>query len=506
MPSASDDTRTGGSSMLNEALGKFAKRCGYLPERGTTPWFIVALCLVPAAVYYASLIWRTDDNLGPYHGLSLFHPVFHGLAFNSMLLHLLHGSFDLDPKTIGLEGQLRDGLTYTYFGIAPALMRLPFLLMPNFATTDCTRLSCLVATSIMGAFNLASVLSVWRAVGRPERWPLLAIFAFALLFGGAQVQFLVPSIWQEVTLWAAALAAAFVYLVVRGYFSGRGFTAGLVAALAAVAGLCLLIRVSTALGLYAALGLLMLQRLWQEFRTAGPGRWRIAMLAPFLPAGAILCAFIAIAAIVNYGRWGNPLAFTGGENLMGTPEKIARLTAYGPFNIVRLGYALAYYFVPVWAIPTAGGNLLWETFRQRTIDGVELPPSSFFISDPLIIGLMIFALVQLVRHREVLDRAIAVPVLAGLFVPIALILTFIDMTFRYRLEFYPFFDLCAFLGFGLLVSRPKTPPVVACGAAAIVGLAASSALWLLYAMGRYGGASDRLGGMDVISFYRSFFH
>ena len=81
----------------------------------------------------------------------------------------------------------------------------------------------------MGAFNLASVLTVWRAVGRPERRPLLVILVLALLVGGAQIQFLMASLWQEATLWAAALAAAFVYLVVSGYYSQRGFTAGLLA-------------------------------------------------------------------------------------------------------------------------------------------------------------------------------------------------------------------------------------------------------------------------------------
>jgi hypothetical protein len=470
---------------------------------------MVLLCLIPAAAYYALLICL---NLGdflkvPYQGPSLFRPVNYGLTFNSMLLHLLHGSFDVDPQTIGLEGSVRDGLTYSYFGIALALIRLPFLAARDFASTDFTRLSCLVAVSVMGAFNLASMLTVWRAVGRPERWPLLVIVALAILFGGAQIQFLMASIWQEVTLWAAALASVFVYLVVHGYFSERGFTAGILAALAAVAGLCLVTRVSTALGLYLALGLLILQLAWRALRATGPGRFRLAVLAPFIPAAAILGVFVATAGLVNYERWGNPLAFAADMQSysLASPDRLARDAQYGQFNIVRLGYALAYYFVPVWAMRTADDNLLWSAFQQRTIDSVELPPSSFLISDPVIIGLTVFALAQLVRNREVINRAIAVPVLAGLFVPIMLILTYSNMTFRYRLEFYPFFDLCAFLGFGVLLSRPKKPPLTSFAIAAIVGVISSHGLWVLYALGRYGDASDKLGGMDVVSFYRSFF-
>jgi len=483
--------------MLTQASGNAAN-----DPRGCamTPWTIVALCLVPAAACYAGLIWATSDGTDP--GAGLFRPALLGLTFNSMLLHLLHGSFDVDPQAISLEGQVHNGLTYTYFGILPALLRLPLLLMRDFATTDYTRLSCLVADSVMGACNLASVLTVWRAVGRPEHRPLLLVMAFAVLFGGAQIQFLLPSLYQEVTLWATALAAIFVYLVVRGYYSERGFSLSLLAGLATVAGLCLLTRVSTALGLYIALGLLIAHRLWREYRDAGA--FRIAMLRPYVAAAAILGVFIVFAGIVNYGRWGNPLAFTGNGTWLSWDR--SRINRYGVFNIIRLGYALAYYFVPVWVIHTADGSLLWEAFRQRTIDSVELPPSSFFISDPLIIGLMVFALVQLVRHRAVINRAVAVPVLAGLFVPVGLILTFIDMAFRYRLEFYPFFDLCAFLGFGVLVSRQKRPPLILSALAAMVGVVASQGLWILYVLVGYGGASDRLGGMDVISFYRSFFH
>jgi hypothetical protein len=468
-------------------------------------WGIVLLCLVPATAYYAWLIclnWG-DYLKGPYQGSGLFRPVFYGLALNSMLLHLLQGTFDVDPATIGPEGFIRDGLTYSYFGIALALLRAPSLAFRDFATTDYTRLSCLVAVSLMGAFNLASVLTVWRAVGRPERRPLLVIFALALLFGGAQVQFLMASLWQEATLWAAALAAAFIYLVVCGYFSRRGFTPSLLAGLAAIAGLCLLTRVSTALGLYLALGLLMLQLLWQEWRAGGA----VGVLGQMLPAGAILLAFIAIAGFVNYQRWGNPLVFTGdmGSYLQVNPEWLALLDRYGIFNIVRVGYALTYYFFPVWAIQGSDGNLLWSEFQHRTIYSVELPPASFFLSDPLVVGFTVFALVQLVTKREAINRAIAVPVLAGLLVPIALMLSFDGMAFRYRLEFYPFFDLCAFLGFAVLVSRSMQPLLIPYAAAAIVGVVASHGFWILYVIIRFGDASKRLAGMDVISFYASIF-
>jgi hypothetical protein len=458
---------------------------------------IVLLSFALAVSYYVTLL-----SVG---SPSFFAPAPAGLTFNSMLLHMLHGSFDVDPETIGIDGVVRNGLTYAYFGVLPALLRLPFVFSPDFATTDFTRLSCVVAVSLMAGFKLASLLTVWRVACRPDRSNLVALFAIALLFGGAQIQFLRVVLYQEVLLWADALASAFIYLILRGYYSERGFSGGRLAALAAIAGLCLLTRVSTALGLYVALGLLMLQLAWQELRAGGFSRLLTRMLMPILSAGAILLAFIAVAAVVNYGRWGNPLVFAGDaqSHALAGPDLSVYDARYGWFNPIRVGYSLAYYFIPVWVLRGADGNLLWSAFQERTIGTVELPPSSFFLSDPLIIGLMIFALIGLVARRNVLDRAIAVPVLAGLFVPIALILTFNCMTFRYRLEFYPFFDLCAFLGFGALLSRPKDPPVGLFAIPVFCGVAASHAIWLLYMLSPMGNAAMRMGGMDVISFYLS---
>jgi hypothetical protein len=331
----------------------------------------------------------------------------------------------------------------------------------------------------------------------------------AILFGGPQIQFLRALIYQEVILWAGAFAAAFVYFALCGYYTKRGFTTRIWIGLVLAAGLCLLTRVSIGLGLYVACALLWLQQAWRAWRDREPGPVHIATLAPLLAPAVILTVFVAIAGVINYGRWGNPLTFADSRGylwpLLHAPDRIERAAEYGNFNLIRLGYGLIYYFFPVWVWRTADGNLLWSDFQRRTIDSVELPPSSFLISDPLIIGLAGFALFQLVRHRNVLNRAVAVPLLAGLFVPVMLILTLISMTFRYRMEFYPLFELCAFLGFGVLLSRRKLPPVAAFGAACVGGIVVSHLLLALYMLTPFGTARTVMRGMDVVTFYRSWF-
>src|SRR5580704_17091293 len=115
------------------------------------------LWLAPAAFYYAFLLTAGVSGL--------LSPASHGLTFNSMLLHLLHGRFDVDPATIGDEGYLRNGAVYAYFGIFPALFRAAFLSLPNFRQIDFTRLACLIAAVAMAGAKLASERLMWRHAG-----------------------------------------------------------------------------------------------------------------------------------------------------------------------------------------------------------------------------------------------------------------------------------------------------------------------------------------------------
>ncbi|WP_205665031.1 hypothetical protein, partial [Acetobacter cibinongensis] len=44
------------------------------------------------------------------------------LTFNSMMDHMLHGRFDVDPYCVQKEGFLRNGRVYAYWGIFPAFL------------------------------------------------------------------------------------------------------------------------------------------------------------------------------------------------------------------------------------------------------------------------------------------------------------------------------------------------------------------------------------------------
>ena len=460
---------------------------------------IALLCVIPASAYYALLL---SAGAG-----SFLAPVPNGLTFNSMLLHLLRGHFDVDPAAIGAEGYLRDGKVYAYFGILPALARSVVMWLPNFATTDLTRICCIIATTLMALFKVLSLRLIWQCAGKPTHSVTLALLVAAILVSGPQIEFLRPSIYQEVELWSGMLSAVYVYLLLVGLTREDGFSPRVLGRMAAVAGFCLLTRVSMALGLYVATGSIWLYVTWRQTKEKSDHRL-ISILLPFGPSLLILTAFVAVTAVINEVRWVNPLVFadfTRAIILDQYPDRLARLQQYGEFNLSRLGYGIGYYFWPLWAFRNSAGELIWSHFEAGFTDCcVELPPSSFLISDPLLLGLTAYGLIRTARGKPS-QRPLIAGAAAGLLVPILLMLTAFSMTFRYRMEFYPFFELFAFLGFAALLAAPSRRATVLVATASIVGIVTAQGWWLLYMLSPFGPAGGRLGSFTVGAFYRSLF-
>ena len=220
------------------------------------------------------------------------------LTFNSMLIHLLQGKLDVDPNTIGNEGFRFGEKVYTYFGIFPALLRMPLLFAGDFARTDITLLSCFVANCLMAAAKATGAAIIWRRFGNDESAGLLPPFRVVSFLSGAQILFLQPSIYVEVCLWANVFASSFVLLVLYAWLNDRGFTTRILNGLAALAGLCLLTRVSTAIGLWCSFALIVgwmifyaeEKRIFEKFRTKTPY---------IMPSVLILAIFAGITGIVN---------------------------------------------------------------------------------------------------------------------------------------------------------------------------------------------------------------
>ncbi|MBJ6122627.1 hypothetical protein [Sphingomonas mollis] len=363
-------------------------------------------------------------------------------TFNSMLDHLLQGRFDVDPMVIGGEGFARNGLVYAYWGVMPAVLRLPVTVLPHWRDVNFTIAYCLLALLMMGVTKLWTVHYIVRHHVAIPRYLARAAYLVVAL-SGAQMCFVRPSLFQEVCLWAGLFAAIFVAAAIVAQHRGLGERERVVMAVAA--GAALLTRVSTGIGLVAAFGLLLGVTVMDDRRN-----WRGQLRQSWRALAILTVAGIATAG-VNYGRWGNPLTFADYQYYILNiefPDRLRRTAEYGLFNIERIPFGLVYYLFPVWVLRGGDGQLLFDTTRLRLIDAAELPPSSFLLTDPLLLLLGGMAVIQWLRVRGPAGRqggAIA----AGLAVSALLMLCAISMCFRYRIDFYPVIEFLGFSGLAM---------------------------------------------------------
>ena len=466
------------------------------------------------AAFYYGLLFTALAHVSPFHPHEYTFNHMLGYTFNDMLYHLLHGQFDVDPQIIGMEGFIHGGKTYSYFGIFLALLRLPLIVVPGWRWIDVTLVSCVLATTVAAYFKLRATVAVTRRL-EATRLRDLTLFALivSILFSGAQIQLAKASIYVEVVCWVNALTAAFVYCAIEGLLSWFSLRHLLVMAI--LAGLTLLTRVSSGIGLYAALGLLVPWIAWSE--AADRQWWRALFSSRLIAPMAILGAFAFACGAVNFGRWGNPFTFADiTKNIFDRevyPERLVVLERYGEFNVVRIGYALMYYFLPLWAIIGNNHEFMFASFQRRTITAVEMPPSSFFLTDPLLILLTaLFLWLALDRRTpESLNRRSCGLLLAGLAVPWLMILMFEYMALRYRVEFYPFLTAAALLGFYAMCTRERWVPPRWIGgtivAAAALGVIASHLILALYWLSAFGPVelNTRLKEEGWTGYYRSQF-
>ena len=159
---------------------------------------------------------------------------------------------------------------------------------------------------------------------------------------------------------------------------------------------------------------------------------------------------MALTGIVNEGRWGDPFTFADFSRFDlsqdADPDRLGRIAAYGAFNPARIWLCLSYYFLPIWIWIRSDGHVLFAETQATFMDAMELPPGSFFLTDPFLLGL---AAVGVWSVRDRVRGAL----LLGLAVPPVLMLCAISTAHRYRMEFYPLLFLAGL--FGVMV--PSSP-------------------------------------------------
>lgn len=454
----------------------------------------VVWLLAVLAVHHALAVTRGS--------LDFFGDAEAGLVFNDMLLRLLEGRFDVSPAVIRDEAFVHDGRSYTYFGLLPALVRLPLLPFIDLATVQVARLSCYVAIIIGLLAQARAVLSALTPAAGPAQVRLIGVPVLLLVGLSGPAEYLGPRplVYHEALLWGLAWVSVFIAAIAQGLFEDGGRLSGrLLAVMALAAAACLLTRVSTGLGLYAALALVMMIEAGRRLRDGG----MVALLSPGLLGPALLALLgVGAALAINHARWGDPFSFGDirAQTLMeDLDRRLAVLDAYGTFSLRRLGLGLSYYVLPLWSV-VWDGRLLFAEWHDRMYWYVEGPPASQLLLEPASLALAALGIGRLARPGP-LDRPVAATAAAGLAVPAALVAIFLYLAFRYRAEFTPVLLLLGLIGLNGLAHRlaaGRLPHIAWLWALAVVQMVATQGFAILYKIAPLGPpvGVETLGWLD----------
>ena len=154
----------------------------------------------------------TSDPLRSYYPGNIF-----SNFYDTQARSLLDGSWNVPSGSLGIEGFVIHGRTYTYFGPFPALLRIPILLYTTRLDGRLTAPSMLLAWIVTATF--ASLL-LWRtrillrgnvAVGMAEA--VCYGFLVASMMCGTVLSYLVsaPYVYNEDFAWGVALTLGAIF-------------------------------------------------------------------------------------------------------------------------------------------------------------------------------------------------------------------------------------------------------------------------------------------------------
>jgi hypothetical protein len=420
-------------------------------------WYFAAL-IAAVSIYYLFLLSNGT--------FQLFAPEMLDKVFDSMLAHLLRGEFTVDRDAIDFEAFTREGKTYAYFGVFPALLRLWGLPFVDIARAHLARFSCLTAVVVYVALQLRMLLTVHHSLPPQKRVRgLLGIIGTATVLSGPQV-YILGSAWvyHEPVLWSAAMAAAFNLIVVRAAFGDCGLGTRDLLSLAFLAGLAINTRASVGMGLY--IGAILLIAWTARERHAGgrveqrltpysggaPGVIRAVAGDPniALPIALLLLFGIMVGAI-NFGRWGNPLTFIDfqyyGFSNVHRPNDFAVVGNYGDISLGRAWIGALYYATGIPYVLKAVPP--FAEFLHARFIGIEAPPITPLLTNPLTICLGVVGLARLwLNPATTAGGAMLLRfAMIGHAATVVTIFSAAYLALRYRFDLAPFTTLAALVGY-----------------------------------------------------------
>jgi len=359
--------------------------------------------LIAIAITAVPFVWILWWDWGPFQPLrqAVFQDNFYDLQARAMF----HGHLALAKGSLGLEGFVHDGRTYTYFGLFPSIIRMPILLVTSNLDGKLTTTYTLLSWLLTGLF---ASLTLWRVrylvrgdsvMGRAEAT------AYGVLMGtfmGGTIWMLLaetPFVFNEDIAWSICLTVGSIFAllgVIERPSWGRVVASGVLI-------LCAnLDRSTTGWACVVGAGLIalwfLLGRGGQENR-----RWFVPVLAAGLIPLAIGCA-------VNYAKFGVLFGVSNFEQVWTQVNAYRREflaanhdaeegTVFVPTNIATyfrpdgLGFSRVFPYI---TLPTSPPTALGGVLFDRLYRTASLPAST-----PLLFLLSIWGLVTAFRPKAI---------------------------------------------------------------------------------------------------------
>lgn len=354
---------------------------------------------------------------------------------------LLQGRLDVPREAISGEAFIHHGKVYGYFGLTPALLRLPFVIH-DVAFGELTRVSMMVG---FAAALLACHLLLRTAYGLAGRGTPSA-FATALFVGtaglGSTLFFLGSRayVYHEAILWGIAFALFGAWAALRHYTAPRGrwWIGSLICGVLSVHA-----RPPTGLFALTFLGVVALVLLVRERRTA-TAAWRHVLIGTACGLG--IFSFNAVSYLKFRTFEGCPLRY----NVQYDANRLARIDGK-QFHLVNIPLAVECYllrpnlrFEPGFPYLYIDGRVSALHHPEAKIDYHD-KTLGFPFSMPALCWLALAGGLIAVRRAAGLRGPLLAAWGAGLPMALAMFAA-IAITHRYTADFCPFLIVAAALG------------------------------------------------------------
>lgn len=377
-------------------------------------------------------------------------------AYNELALSLLSGRLDVPAWAIREEGFYYDHGVYMYFGLLPALLRMPLAAFVDLRTTPVADLM-IWAQAVAGAALLQNALLKIHDANRPGTGGfglLLLVLASASVWFASGSFILVQngSIYNEPIASALLLICAFIRLLASDHIIGPPRHSLLL--YAAIAALCVHARPTMAVGLYAATLVLLAD--WRTLPVRPASVMGAAMplfRRAFLP---LLVLFIGGAAFLtlNWLRFGGVSAWDfrqyGFYIAVGDTPRFQTVFDHGEFNLLRLLPYAASYATGLPGIAWHGSHLLGLGFVPA-----YKPIGATLLAWAIPLVLAAVGLASLLRRRRDATAQRLLMLAAALSVSALLVLCYVSLWYRYNVDFWPVVALLMLIGFAAADPAPS---------------------------------------------------